>query len=721
MNSSDDHSKNDISPLLAGEGLPNYSQIDSNHINRDIPILIDKLNSQLNKLEVRLESKLSNKSVLDWEDIMTPIHQITESLRWSWSVVCHLNSVKNSTEIREAHNQQQPEVVRFSNRLSQSKVIYLALSELIKSCSNNLNKTQHRIIQRELLSMKLRGVGLKGEEKILFNKKCEQLAELSTKFSNNVLDATKDWSILLTKDSEVDGLPIRALEILATAAIETGDKSIGSDQQDKSEALTGPWRLGLDLPRYIPFITHAKNRALREKIYKAHVSRASEGKFNNKQLIEEILSIRTDQAKCLGYDSWADLSLANKMANNVNEVELLLEELRTAAFPVAQEELKELKKCAKRNGAIEANDLAPWDISFWSERLRQERFKLNQEELRPWFPLPQVLDGLFNLCTKLFDISIENADGEAPIWNEDVRFFKVWDNESKSHIASFYLDPFSRPENKRGGAWMDECLIRKNKKNGRKVLPVAYLVCNQTPPVGDTPSLMSFEEVETLFHEFGHGLQHMLTKVNYPEAAGINNVDWDAVELPSQFMENWCLDYSTIMSIAKHWETGEPLPEKEFKKLRLSRTFNSGLATLRQIHFAVTDLKLHSNWHKESKLTPDEIRRQVAVSTTLIPPIPEDQFLCSFNHIFSGGYSAGYYSYKWAEVLSADAFEAFEEIGLQNESEIKLKGKLFRDTILSLGGSRSPNEIFESFRGRSANTKALIRHSGLAVIEKESP
>ena len=325
-----------------------------------------------------------------------------------------------------------------------------------------------------------------------------------------------------------------------------------------------------------------------------------------------------------------------------------------------------------------------------------------------------MLDGLFGLCSRLFDVEIVAADGEAPIWNDDVRFFRVKRSDG-TPIAGFYLDPYSRPASKRGGAWMDECLGLSKQADGSVVLPVAYLICNQTPPVGDTPSLMSFEEVETLFHEFGHGLQHMLTTVEEPEAAGISNVEWDAVELPSQFMENWCLDHATLMGMARHWQTGEPLPEAEFNKLRSSRTFNAGLATLRQVHFALSDLRLHSQWTPELGVSPDELRREIATTTTVMDPIPEDQFLCAFGHIFAGGYSAGYYSYKWAEVLSADAFSAFEEVGLDQEDQVRETGARFRDTVLSLGGSRSPAEVFEAFRGRPASTEALIRHSGLVA------
>jgi oligopeptidase A len=625
--------------------------------------------------------------------------------------VSHLNGVCNSPELREAHAAQQPDVVRFGNRAGQSQVIHQALESLQQNPSHPLDSTQIRILDAELLSMRHRGVGLSGAVQESFNEASEKLASLSTRFSNHVLDATQGWTLLVDDADQLKGMPERALQALAAAAKEAGDQQ--QDGQDPS-AEDGPWRLGLDMPRYLPVLTHADNRSLRETVYRAQVSRASSGELDNTPLIEEILDLRTHQAARLGYQNWAERSLASKMADNVGAVEKLLEELRVAALPVAEQEIDELRTCARRHGATEADDFSPWDVSYWAEKLRQERFNLNQEALRPWFPLPQVLDGLFHLCERLFSIKIEAADGEAPIWHQDVRFFRV--NDQDGHpLAAFYLDPFSRPASKRGGAWMDECLNRSRNSEGELTHPVAYLICNQTPPSGDTPSLMSFEEVETLFHEFGHGLQHMLTTVEHPQAAGINNVEWDAVELPSQFMENWCLDRQTLMGMARHWQTGEPLPEEDYNKLRNSRTFMQGCGTLRQVHFALTDLRLHSTWTPELGQSPDAFRRKIADNTTVLAPIPEDRFLCAFGHIFSGGYSAGYYSYKWAEVLSADAFAAFEEVGLDQEENVQATGQRFRNTVLSLGGSQRPADVYKSFRGRTASTDALIRHSGLVA------
>ena len=693
-----------ISPLLRGEGLPDYSAITPELVKRDIPQLLRQLDTDFTDLEKRLAATLETESPLAWETVMEPLRLIGERLRWSWGVVSHLNGVCNSSELRAAHAEQQPEVVRLSNRLGQSQTVHAALTRLRDAPAEPLTPARVRILKSELLSMQQRGVALTGEEKTAFNEASERLAALSTSFGNHVLDATQQWTLKLTQKEEVSGLPQRALEALAAAARDGGDTG--------ATAADGPWLIGLDMPRYIPFITHADSRSLRETAYRAHVGRASSGDLDNRALIEEILSLKRQQAERLGYAHWADLSLSGKMADDVPAVEALLEELRAAAFPTAEQELNDLRKIAGQHDAPEAADLAPWDLTYWSEKLRRERFDLDQEALRPWFPLPQVLEGLFGVCKRLFDIVIEPADGEAPIWHKDVRYFRVSDSNG-TPLASFYLDPYSRPASKRGGAWMDDCLGLSTRSDGTRVLPVAYLICNQTPPVGDAPSLMSFEEVETLFHEFGHGLQHMLTTVEEPEAAGISTGEWDAVELPSQFMENWCLDRTTLMGMARHWQTGEALPEEEFQKLCTSRTFNAGLSTLRQVHFALTDMRLHSQWTPDLDLTPDQMRRGIATTTAVMEPIEGDHFLCAFGHIFAGGYSAGYYSYKWAEVLSADAFAAFEEAGLDQEEQVQSTGARFRDTVLSLGGSRSPSEVFEAFRGRPASSEALIRHSGL--------
>ena len=687
------------SPLLVGQGLPQFTAITPEQVDQAIPQLLAELGTELDSLEAALAGRLDSPQgePLRWAELMDPLHQLGERLRWSWGVVTHLNGVCNTPELREAHQRQQGAVVAFGNRAGQSQLLYRALQQL--ASQSDLDTTQQRILTAELRDMELRGVGLRGADQEAFNAASQQLAELATTYSNHVLDATNGWSLLLSEEDELAGLPSSLRDLLAQAAASAGQQG---------------WLIGLDMPRVVPFLKYSARRDLRETVYRAQVARASQGELDNTPLIAQILSLKHQQAQRLGYANWAEVSLASKMAGSVAEVEQLLDELRCAAYPVAQAELEALRGLARRHGAPEADDLKPWDVAYWAEKLRQESFSLDGEALRPWFPLEQVLQGLFALCQRLFDIRIVATDaGQAPSWHPDVRYFRVLDGASGNPLAAFYLDPYSRPGSKRGGAWMDECLGRGTTRSGEPVLPVAYLICNQSPPVGQTPSLMTFDEVETLFHEFGHGLQHMLTTVERPQAAGINNVEWDAVELPSQFMENWCYDRATLMGMARHWQTAEPLPEADYQKLLAARTFMGGSATLRQVHFALTDLRLHSVWTADCGQTPEQLRRDLARTTTVLEPIAEDAFLCAFSHIFAGGYAAGYYSYKWAEVLSADAFSAFEEVGLDVEDEVVATGRRFRDTVLSLGGSRSPAEIFEAFRGRTPSTEALIRHSGL--------
>ena len=521
------------------------------------------------------------------------------------------------------------------------------------------------------------------------------------------LDATKGFILILTTSDDIDGLPSSLLSLAAQAARAAGEENATLEH--------GPWYITLDLPSYFPFMQHSTRRDLREKLYKAYITRASSGELDNNSLISRILELRKELAQLIGFETFAELSLASKMAKDVPAVEKLLEELRQASYNAAVKDLDKLKAFAKSKKAVEGENLQHWDISFWAERQREEKFAFTAEELRPYFPLPQVLDGLFGLVKRLFGVTVTPADGQAPVWHEDVRYFQIADKYGEP-IAYFYLDAYSRPAEKRGGAWMDVCIHRQQIKENAVTtirLPVAYLICNQTPPVDGNPSLMAFDEVETLFHEFGHGLHHMLTKVNYLGAAGINNVEWDAVELPSQFMENWCYDRQTLLGMAKHYQTGEPLPEHYYQKLLDARNYMSGSAMLRQIYFSSLDLELHHRYCPKSQETVTDVQHRIAKLTTVLPPLPEDGFLCAFGHIFEGGYAAGYYSYKWAEVLSADAFAAFEEAGLEDEAAIHDIGRRYRDTILALGGSQHPMDVFKTFRGREPSTKALLKHNGL--------
>lgn len=681
---------NTSNPLLAGQGLPAFDQIQPGLIVPGMTQLLQELARELTELEAQITPT--------WEKLVEPLTRIEERLSWSWGIIGHLMGVKNSPELRQAYETVQPQVVEFISRLSQSKPIYEAFLSLRQGESwGQLDEAQQRIVEASLRDAQLAGVGLVGEKKDRFNAIQLELAEITTKFSNNLLDATKAFQLKLTTPEDIAGLPPSLLSLAAQTARTQGETNASNE--------TGPWVITLDFPSYFPFMKYSDNRELREKLYKAYVSRADLGELDNNPLIDRILQLRQEQAHLLGYSTYAEVSLARKMANSVDEIEKLLDNLRQVSYEAAKQDLEALKTFAG------TDDLKHWDIAYWSEKQRQAKFNFSAEELRPYFPLPRVLEGIFSLAKRIFGVEIIAADGKAPIWHPDVRYFQINDEKGEK-IAYFYLDAYSRPAEKRGGAWMDVCIGRA--KTGTEVrLPVAYLICNQTPPVDGNPSLMTFEEVTTLFHEFGHGLQHMLTTVDYSGAAGINNVEWDAVELPSQFMENWCYDRPTLMSMAKHYQTGETLPEHYYQKLLLAKNYMSGSAMLRQLHLSLVDLELHHRYQPNGGETPKQVRQRLVATTTIIPPLPEDAFLCSFGHIFAGGYAAGYYSYKWAEVLSADAFAAFEEVGLDNEEAVKAIGRRFRDTVLAMGGSSHPMNVFKAFRGREPSTEPLLRHSGL--------
>jgi oligopeptidase A len=692
----------ETNPLLQSSVFPRFDLIRPDHVVPAMQQLLTELATALQQLEAQAQPT--------WEGLVEPLERLTDRLSVTWGIVGHLMGVKNSEELRQAHQTVQPDVVQFSMRLGQSLAIYQGLKALKASPAwSSYDPAQQRIADSLIRDAELAGVGLQGQERERFNEIQQELARLSTAFSNHVLDATKAFALTLDQPEDVEGLPPSLLQLAAQAARQAGATAATPEH--------GPWRITLDYPSFGPFLEHSRRRDLREQLYRAFITRASSGAEDNTPLLRSILSLRQEQAQLLGYGSFAELSLASKMAPDVATVERFLEELRQASFTAAQQDLEDLQNCARTAGAAEAENLCHWDLAFWAERLREQRYDFNDEELRPYFPLPRVLEGLFALVQRLFGIQIRPAHAEAPVWHEDVRFFRVYDDQERP-IAAFYLDPYSRPAEKRGGAWMDECVGRSRilAAPGQTVrLPVAYLICNQTPPVDGKPSLMSFNEVKTLFHEFGHGLHHMLTTVDYGLAAGIHNVEWDAVELPSQFMENWCYHRDTLMGMSAHVETGEPLPEELYRKLCTARTYRAGSLMLRQLYFAFLDIALHHHFDPQGSETPFDVQQRVAALTTVLPPLLEDRFLCSFGHIFAGGYAAGYYSYKWAEVLSADAFAAFEEAGLDNATALAATGRRYRHSILALGGSRPPMEIFREFRGREPTTAALLRHSGLAA------
>ncbi len=650
-----------------------------------------------------------------------------------WGVAGHLQGVKNGDELRKAYEENQPKVVTTTSKFSQSDALFNALTAVDEAWSDDSEddfymQQKKRAVSNSLRGMKLGGVGLEGEEKERFNEIKLRLAEMATSFSNNVLDATKAFKLDIDDAALLEGVPSSAKGMWA-ASYTMAMEAEGKEDVGEPDAENGPWRISLDAPSYIAAMQHVPDRATREKVYKAFLTRASEftkvedgSDKNNVPLIYEILDLKYERSKMLGFNNPAEQSLASKMAPTVDSVKELSDLILEKALPAAERELAEITAYARANGGDEyAEDklekLMPWDTTYWSERLKESKFDLKEEELRPYFALDNVLGGMFGLVERIFNIEVQKADGEAEVWNPDASFFKVFDKDSGKHIASFYLDPYSRPADKRGGAWMDVC-IGKSEAVERDI-PVAYLTCNGSPPVGDTPSLMTFREVETLFHEFGHGLQHMLTTATVGDVAGINGVEWDAVELPSQFMENWCYDKKTVYGFAKHYETGEPLPEEMFEKLKEQKTYGAGMMACRQTLFGLLDMELHSNFDAkaassgEGESIFDVHRRMAEKCTPYSMPLDEDRFLCTFSHIFAGGYSAGYYSYKWAEVMSADAFGAFEDVGLENEEKVKEVGRKFRDTVLSLGGGVEPMEVFKQFRGREPSPDALLRHNGL--------
>merc|ERR1712166_29874 len=670
-------------PLLDHSSPPRFKTIEPSHVQPAIEHLVGSLEHQLQQLEARISAL--NKSDINFSNTVEAVEKVQHPLFAAWGIVGHLNGVQNSEALREAHAAMQPEVVRVTTKMGKSKPLFDALEVLEQS---QLDPVQTRIVQSSLRGMRMAGVGLDGAAKTRFNEIKAELSQLSTDFSNNVLDATKEFKLKLTEPEQVDGLPPSGLALAAQTAADEGDTG--------ATAADGPWMLTLAPPSYIATMKHLKDEATRETVYRAFISRAGE---QNGEILEKILSLRLEQATILGYSCYADISLSSKMAPDVAAVDLLTQLLSDKALVAAKGELAEVQSFADQQRQSSAK-LCHWDMALWSEQQREAQYGFSDEELRPYFALPAVLDGLFSLIDRLFGVTIKRADGDAEVWHPDVQFFHLEESTTGNKLASFYLDPYSRPADKRGGAWMADCVGKSRAL--QHDTPVAYLTCNGSPPVGDLPSLMTFSEVETLFHEMGHGLQHMLTKVEDGDASGINNVEWDAVELPSQFMENWLYDQRTLYGFAKHHETGEPLPDHYFDKLRGARVYQAGLAMTRQLYFQSTDLELHSRYlgAEASGETPFDVQQRMAKRHLAMPPLEEDRFLAAFSHIFAGGYAAGYYSYKWAEVMSADAFGAFEDAGLDDEVAVQATGRRFRDTVLALGGGTAPMDVYVEFRGR---------------------
>ncbi len=671
-------------PLLEPSELPPFSKILPEHIKPAIESIIDDN-------EKAVAALLASAADTEWSALQEPLDQLDDRLGQAWSPVGHMNAVVNSEALRDAYNGCLPLLSEYSTRLGQNRQLFEAYQSLADSeAFNKLDSAQRKVINDNLRDFRLAGVALEDDKKARYGEIKKQLSELTSKFSDNVLDATMAWSNLIIDESELAGLPESALA--------------GAKQLAESKEKEG-WLLNLDFPSYFPVMTYCDNRELRKEVYTAFSTRASDQgpnarEFDNTENIQEILKLRHELAQLLGFDNYAEYSLATKMAESPDKVIEFLEDLAAKSKPQAEKELAELKAFAKETFGVE--ELEAWDVGYYGEKLRQQRYAISQEELRPWFPAEKAISGMFEVVNRLYGIEFE-AVNNVDTWHKDVRFFNI--TRKGEVIGRFYLDLYAR-EHKRGGAWMDVCRSRW-KQDGKLQLPVAYLTCNFTPPVGDKPALLTHDEVVTLFHEFGHGLHHMLTKVDYAAISGISGVAWDAVELPSQFMENWCWEKEGLAIISGHFETGEPLPEEMLDKLLAAKNFQSAMMMVRQLEFSLFDFKLHKEYRENIDVQSvlNEVRKQVAV---VIPP-SFNRFQNSFSHIFAGGYAAGYYSYKWAEVLSADAFSRFEEEGIFNRNT----GESFLHEILEKGGSAEPMELFVNFRGREPEIDALLRHSGI--------
>jgi oligopeptidase A len=631
----------------------------------------------------------------DWDNLIKPLELMNDHLEKAWSPIRHLNSVKSSTELRDAYNKCLPILSDYATEVSQNHDLYQAY-RLISESKDYLNFTQaqQKTISDALLHFRLGGVELEGDARLRYQQLQSELSELQSRFENNLLDSTQDWHYLTEDEDELSGLPGYAIAMLRQLA--------------EQKELPG-FRVTLDMPCYLAVITYADNRSLRQAIYEAYVTRASDRKVTDKKwdnapIMQEIATKRQEKAKLLGYDNYAEYSLQTKMATDVAQVLEFLYDLAARSRQAALDEVKERQDYATSLGF--EGELAAWDYAYYSEKLKQHRYQISDEDLKPYFADHSVISGLFEIVGRLYRIRISRSDDGIDRWDDSVGFYQIEDSAGEP-VGHFYLDLYAR-ENKRGGAWMDEC-VNRYRIDGKTQLPVAYLTCNLTPPLGDEPALFTHDEVLTLFHEFGHGLHHLLTQIDVPEVAGINGVEWDAVELPSQFMENYCWEYDALCLFARHYQTNEPLPQDLFDRMIAGRNFQSAMQMLRQIEFSLFDLLLHQRSDitsaEQIQQTLDQVRNEVSVVET--PVI--NCFQNGFSHIFAGGYAAGYYSYKWAEVLSADAFAVFEEEGIFNPDT----GNRFQKCVLEKGGSRPAMESFRCFRGRDPDIEALLRHSGI--------
>ncbi|MFE8033988.1 oligopeptidase A [Thiohalocapsa marina] len=676
----------DSNPLLESSALPAFSRIRPEHVEP----AIDQLLADGRQLVDELASQADTAT---WENFVERIEEEDDRLSRAWGPVSHLNSVMNTDELRAAYNACLPKLSDYATEVSQNPELYRGYKRVAEQ--PGLNPAQRKLLENTLRDLHLAGVDLPADKKARYREINQALSQLTNKFAENVLDASNAWTLQLHSEERLAGLPASAKAL--------------ARQHAKERGLDG-WVLTLDFPSFEPVMRYADDRALRREVYEAFTTRASDqgphtGQWDNTEVMERILALRHEQAQLLGFGSYAELSLAPKMARDTDEVLGFLHDLAGRSVTQARAELAELRTFAAAEHGVD--DIQPWDLGYWSEKLRQHRYAISDEELKPYFPLEGVIQGMFAVAERLFGVRIERADG-VDTWHKDVRFYQISDPDDTLR-ARFYLDPFAR-QRKQGGAWMNGAVSRMRMAS-REQLPVAHLVCNFTPPVEGHPSLLTHREVETLFHEFGHGLHHMLTRVDYPPVAGIHGVPWDAVELPSQFMENWCWERESLDLFAAHWETGERIPDDLFERMTAAKNFQSAMAMVRQLEFALFDFRIHAEFDPAQGGRIYDILDQVRDEVAVLKPPPSNRFAHGFSHIFAGGYAAGYYSYKWAEVLSADAFSLFEEQGIFHEAS----GRAFREQILEKGGSADAMALYVAFRGREPNVDALLRHTGIAA------
>jgi len=671
-------------PLLHFSGLPKFNEVKPKHVSPAIDSLI-------NEGRILVEQLATSQETPTWENIALKLEDHSEKLGRTWSQVGHMNAVVNSPELREAYNDNLQKLTDFGSDLAQDERLFEKFKSIRTSSEfKQLGPAQQTIINHEVRDFKLGGAELPADQKSRLKAILEQLSKLGSKFEENIMDNTSDFTHLVDSVDALAGLPADAVEAAKDAAREAGKSG---------------YQFSLHFPSYLPVMQYAENRNLREALYRAYSTRASElskPEWDNTGLIRDLLELKKEEAHILGFNNFAELSLATKMADTPAQVTEFLYTLAQRAKPYAERDINELTAYAKTLGL---DDMQAWDVGYVSEKLRQEKYAFSDQEVKQHFPEEKVLAGLFKVTETIFSVKVQKA--EAPLWHDDVAFYVINDQDNNP-IAYFYLDLYAR-QNKRSGAWMDVCITRRKKEKGIE-LPVAFLTCNFSAPVGDKPSLFTHNEITTLFHEFGHGLHHMLTQVDEYGVSGISGVEWDAVELPSQFMENFCWEWEVLSDMSSHVQTGAQLPRELFDKMIAAKNFQAGIQTVRQIEFSLFDMRLHGDFDPNGDLTALDIVEQVRDEVAVLRPPEWNRFPNSFSHIFAGGYAAGYYSYKWAEVLSADAYSLFEELGILSEEA----GSRFKAEVLAKGGSRPAMESFVAFRGRKPSMDALLRHSGMA-------